>query len=239
MDKEIDKNEHSDNENILFYNDLANTYDSILEQTGSNKTVRQKVAEKFCSTVKSGWVMDFGGGTGLDLKWLTDNNYKIFFCEPSFQMRQQAVNYNDNILHSSNIRFLDDTKTDFKTWNNKLPFSEKLNGILSNFAVFNNIYDLELLFKNLALVLNPGADIITLVLINSVKKNLRTNFLKALISLVFKKPFIFYVRNKALKQIVYLHSVKQIKKASNKYFNFCSCEPLTKSGFLLIHLVKK
>jgi len=67
--------------------------------------------------VKPGWIMDFGGGTGLDIKWLTENGYKIFFCEPSAEMRQQAINYNNNILHSADIYFLQEPVANFKTWN--------------------------------------------------------------------------------------------------------------------------
>ena len=226
-------------QNILFYDELASDYNSILGQEQSNKIIRQKVAEKFCSVIKAGSVLDFGGGTGLDLKWLTEKGYKIFFCEPSGEMRRQAINYNNNTLHNQDIVFLDDAKTNFKIWSETLPFSNKVDAILMNFAVINNIAEIELLFKNLSLVLNTGCHLIALILDNSFKKLLRTHLFSNLISVISQKPVTFYVQHNEYKQIVYIHTTRQIKKASDTYFNFQSIELLSEFGFALIHLTKK
>ena len=112
-------------ENIAFFDEFAKNYNSILEQNNSNKIIRQRVAEKFCNSVEPGLVLDFGGGTGLDLSWLTGNEFKIFFCEPSSRMRQHAINYNNNILHSNDIVFLDNAKTDFSLWKKNFHFPKK------------------------------------------------------------------------------------------------------------------
>jgi SAM-dependent methyltransferase len=226
-------------QNIAFYDELADNYDSILEQDSSNKIIRQLVAEKFCKTVERGWILDFGGGTGLDMKWLTENGYKIFFCEPSPGMKQQAINYNNNILHSADIVFLNDFSADFKTWSDNFPVPEKVNGILSNFAVINNIYELKLLLKSFASVLYAGGHLIALILDNNFQRKSLKKILDALTSFVFRKPIKFYVRNKADKQIVYIHSLRQIKQASEPYFHFCSLDSFPEPGFALLHLTKK
>jgi len=234
-----DKVKNFPDENIVFYNSIAQTYDAILEHEQSNKIIRQKVAENFCRVVKPGWIMDFGGGTGLDLTWLSENGYKILFCEPSSGMRQQAINYNNAILHNPHIIFLDSSKTDFKTWNDNPPTSEKLNGILSNFAVINNISEIELLFKNLAMLLNASGDLVALMLDKDFQKNRLKKLVNMMRSFVFQKPIKLYVSHKTNRQIVYAHSLNQIKKASKPYFNFCSKDSFPEFGFVLIHLTKK
>ena len=78
------------NENILYYNAIANEYNDMVD-TDADRIVREKVANKFCSIVKASVVLDFGGGTGLDLEWLASNNHTIFFCEPSAGMRGKAI----------------------------------------------------------------------------------------------------------------------------------------------------
>ena len=92
-------------QNISYYNEIADFYDHIMEKKDSNKIVRGKVAEKFCDIVKEGNVLDFGGGTGLDLDWLTSKGYSVFFCEPSSGMREKAVNHNNNLLNHPNVLF--------------------------------------------------------------------------------------------------------------------------------------
>src|ERR1700759_1794710 len=74
-------------ETVAFFDEFAKNYNSILDQKDSNKIIRQRVAQKFCNSVKPGLVLDFGGGTGLDLSWLTENEFEVFFCEPSSGMR--------------------------------------------------------------------------------------------------------------------------------------------------------
>ncbi len=180
-------------ENIAFFDEFAKNYNSILEQNNSNKITRQRVAKKFCNSVKPGLVLDFGGGTGLDLPWLTENEFKIFFCEPSSGMRQHAINYNNNILHSNDIVFLDNAKSDFSLWDKELPFSQKVDAIL---------------FSTIS-------------------------------SFIFQKPAAFQDKSKGQRRTVYIHSTRQIKRASRDYFNFYNQEFFSESGFVLIHLIRK
>jgi glycosyltransferase involved in cell wall biosynthesis len=226
-------------QNISIYNETANSYDHTMDKDHSNKLVRQKVKEKLLGLLKSGWVLDFGGGTGLDLEWLTPDRYNIFFCEPSIAMREKAIQYNNNILHNNNITFLDTGKTDFTRWHQELPFSQKMDAILSNFGVINYIPDIELLFKNLARVIKPGGHFIAIILNLPFKKRLKWHRRNTIRSFIFRIPFVMYIPyEKELRQIVIVHTVKEIKKASAYYFDYCSHESLTESDFILIHLVR-
>jgi len=229
----------SGEENIAFFDAFAKNYNTILEQKDSNKIIRQKVAEKFCNSVKPGWVLDFGGGTGLDLPWLTENRFKIFFCEPSSEMRRHAINYNNNILHSNDIVFLDNAKTDFSLWDKEPPFTQKVDAILSNFIVINNIQNIELLFKNLALISKPHAHLIALILDGRFRKTIRHHPLSAIHSFIFHKTAAFQDKNYGQRRTVYIHSTRQIKKASRDHFNFYNEEFFSESGFVLIHLIRK
>ena len=57
----------------------------------------------------------FGGGTGLDLPWLTER-YGIIFCEPSDGMRERAIRMIEQKLPDSNVSVLESAKADFTSW---------------------------------------------------------------------------------------------------------------------------
>ena len=224
-------------QNISYYNDIAGQYNEMLNKN-PDRLIREKVANKFCSIVKEATVLDFGGGTGLDLKWLTNNNDTIFFCEPSEGMREQAICNHKN-LPNGNVIFLNNSATDFRQWHMQLPFVEKVDAILSNFAVLNCIPDIELLFQNFALVVKPGGNIIALVLTKNLKKILTENFRSLLKSFIHHESASITISYKKQHQTVYIYSINEIIKASKKYFNFCSGEVFSASGFTLIHLARK
>ena len=226
-------------QNISYYNIIAGNYDAILDEDAANKIIREKVATIFTDIVKPGLVLDFGGGTGRDLNWLSASRYQIIFCEPSAQMREKAIHYNQNHLHNNSIIFLDDAHADFANWDNKLPFSQQADGILANFAVMNCIPDIELLFSSLSRVIKPGGHVLALILDNRWKKLFRSYFSSSIKYLFFKKPIAFHVRYNQYQQKVFLHTSAAIKKASSKYFNFYKQETLPEPGFVLIHLTRK
>ena len=227
-------------QNISYYDEIANSYDELLEKDESNKLIRLKVKEKFTNYIKPGSrVLDFGGGTGIDLEWLTANNYNVIFCEPSVSMREKAFSYSNNVLHNKNIVFLDTDNTDFTNWHKRVPFYEQVDGILSNFAVINNIQDIELLFKNLSPIIRTGGHFILIVLDLPFTRRLKWHRKNAIKSLIFRNPFIMYVWNGEYKQTVFLHTIKKIKRASAPYFKYCSAEFLGGFGFTLIHLERK
>ena len=225
-------------QNISYYNEVARSYDTIMEQDQSNKAVRQKVSEKFLSVVKLGSVLDFGGGTGLDLEWLTRADYQVFFCEPSPGMREKAIHYNESTLHSPNVTFMDTSQTDFTSWHAVPPFSTKLDAILSNFGVLNYIPDIRSLFSNLAAVVKPGGHFIFLILHLNFRKRLRWHRRNAIQSLIFGNTFKMYIPYKGNKQTVFVHTPTEIRKACNDYFEYYEHEILKSFDFTLIHLIR-
>jgi SAM-dependent methyltransferase len=226
-------------ENIKYYDKIANSYNPHLEKDDSNTLIRQKVKDKFINKVKSGCVLDFGGGTGLDLEWLTAKGYKILFCEPSVAMREHAINYNNTVLHNGDIIFLAGEKTDFTKWQNETFFSQRVDAVLSNFGAINNIKDIKLLFKNLSFAIKPGGHLIAVLLDHSFKKMLRWHRKNALRALIFGTPFRMYVWHEGFKQTVFVHSTKEIKKACFPFFDLCETEFLGGFGFRLVHLVRQ
>ena len=225
--------------NIAYYNKIANEYEAILDKDTANAGIRDKVANKFLSLAKPGYVMDFGGGTGMDIGWLTAHGYKVIFCEPSVAMRDIAIQRTKIEFAGSDIHFLDDTEADFRNWLSAPPFAQKANAVLANFAVINCIPDIGLLFEKLSLIIQPGGVVIALMLDNSLKHRLRSNFKGIIQSFFSGKPVRIFVEYSNQYQSVYIHSDRSIRKASTAFFNWISCEYLNESGFCLIHLERK
>ena len=126
--------------------------------------------------------------------------------------------------------------TDFRQWHLRLPFPVKVDAVLSNFAVLNCIPDIKLLFRNLSLFVKPDGNIIALVLTKNLKKTLISSFRNILKSFIKPEATTMHLQYKENRQTVYIYSIKEIVKASRKYFDFCSSEVLPASGFTLIHL---
>ncbi|HTI07196.1 MAG TPA: glycosyltransferase [Puia sp.] len=238
-------------QNASYHNQAADSYDQTMDKDPANKIIRQRVKEKLCSLLPSGRVLDFGGGTGLDLEWLTTQSYQVIFCEPSVPMREKAIHYNDTILQSDRITFLDTDKTDFATWHRELPFTQKCDAVLSDFGALNYIPDIELLFNNMARVLKPGGHFVLLILKLNLTKRWRWHRRNTVKSLLFRTPYILYIpydqpsaagdKNSVAeegRQTVFVHSVKEIREAAAPYFNFCKEESLEAYDFTLIHLIR-
>lgn len=226
-------------QNILYYDKIAADYDAILHKDPANSDVRKKVAEKFTALVKTGRVLDFGGGTGQDLGWLVQHHYDIVFCEPSTAMRQIALVRSKKEFPETGIFFIDDDKTDFRNWDPVIPFEPKADAVLANFAVINCIPDIDLLFTKLAVVINPGGIILAIILNNSLTKRLQSNRKGTIRSFFNGNPVKIEIDNKDQRQVIYIHTMKAIKRASSGNFEFKQTERLLGSAFSLIHLVRK
>jgi SAM-dependent methyltransferase len=224
--------------NVEYYDQIAKDYNDLQINSPFHIEMREQVAKLFHSIIEKGTILDFGGGTGLDLKWLNEKKYTIYFCEPSKEMRTLAIDYNKHIS-SNNIFFIEGPKTNFETWDKELPFETKMDAVLANFAVLNCIENVELLFKNMSLIIKPGGHVIALILDNSLKTLVKSYFKNTLRSIIFQKPIITYARHNGHQHIAYIHSTKMIKKVSKKYFNFAEQKFLGGFGFSLIHLTKK
>jgi ubiquinone/menaquinone biosynthesis C-methylase UbiE len=217
--------------NIAYYDEIAGDYDALMDNAHSNAIVRKKVSDKFLSKIAPGSrVLDFGGGTGADLGWLTDH-YPVIFCEPSTGMKEQAILRQRGKPAHGRVDFLSATMTDFTAWPDHPPFTPQVDAILANFAVINCIRDIDRLFRSLAAVLRPGGQLIALLLRPKMRHELR--------SFAGLKTETLDIAYKDRRQTVYIHSAKAIRAAAAPQFYFSSRESLHGSVFSLIHLIRK
>lgn len=213
-----------------FYNIIADQYNSQL--TESDEKIRAFVSIEFKKLVKGINILDFGGGTGLDLNWLLQS-YTVFFLEPAINMRTIARN---NLEADGNVFFATEN-IDFNTWDEgNLPFSEKVDGVLMNFAVLNCIRNIDVLFNRLAMLCNEQAHLFALVINDD---NIRTNPVKKLLYSMINKPVTIYNNGKGIGHKTYLHTREQLRSAFKKRFNYISCNPIEFSNFTLLILTKK
>lgn len=226
-------------QNISFYDEIAGQYDELLAKEASNRQVRQQVKELLLQASPTGTVLDFGGGTGLDLGWLTAHHYHIIFCEPSAGMREEAIRYNREVLQNDNIVFLENEQTDFTQWQELLPFSQPVDAVLANFGVLNAIPDINLLFHKLAPVVKPGGHLLAVILERPFKKMWQWHRRNALGTLFLGKPFVMYVWHKLCRQTVYVHTPRAVQLAAVPYFECRSCKAVTGTSFILLHLVRR
>jgi SAM-dependent methyltransferase len=223
-------------QNIAYYNDIAGNYEEILQKDTTNEIVRKKVASSFMDLVQGSLVLDFGGGTGMDLEWLLQQGYAVIFCEPSSGMRALAIERAHSGTVAHKIIFLADDKTNFRNWTENSPFSDKVDAILANFAVLNCIPDLDLVFEKLALAIKPGGVMQALLLETSLVKRLRSNPATLIKSLFSGKTQNYLVEYNGQRQKVYVHSIRSIKKAARPHFKIISTQSVGGFGFSLIHL---
>lgn len=225
--------------NILFYDSIANEYNTLDNKDSSNKIVRENVKERFLQSVKGNSVLDFGGGTGLDLEWLTKSFSRVYFCEPSEQMRSQAMRLNSEKLKTNSIVFLNINQCDFKTWLPANPFPEKLDGILANFAVFNNIENISLLFESFSFILKAEGSVGVNVLNPKPFKLYKRHFLQTIFSILFRKTVTIESNQGNSIQTIYLHSISSIKMAALPYFELKKIEDFNGFGFMYLEFRKR
>jgi SAM-dependent methyltransferase len=225
--------------NRSYYDEIAADYEVILNQDSANAVIREKIANKFTGLVKTGRVLDFGGGTGMDMGWMLQQHYQVIFCEPAEAMRQVAIARVQHEFNNAGISFLPGNATDFRQWSPMFPLDKPVDAALANFAVLNCIPDITLLFEKLALVIKPGGVLIALILDNSLAKRWRSNFKGTLQSFFSNAPVSFYIDYHDRRQFVYIHSTRAIKKSLANYFTLTHVEPLHGLGFCLVHAVRK
>jgi SAM-dependent methyltransferase len=226
-------------QNISYYDWIAPQYDDMMDLDPGNAAAREMVADTFQHTVLDGTVLDFGGGTGKDLGWLSKNKYHIIFCEPSPAMRERAIRLNEEQLHYRDIVFLDDAAANFLNWSQQLPFTQKADAVLCNFAVINYIPDLKSLFGSLSLVTRPRAHLVMLALNSSFKKRWRSSAGGAILSLFSGVAVKTNIEFQERQQMVYLYSTTQIEMAAAKFFDFVKATPVKENEFQLIHLIRR
>jgi SAM-dependent methyltransferase len=133
---------------------------------------------------------------------------------------------------------LEGAQTDFFTWEKTLPFTGKVDAILSDFGPLNYIPDIGHLFKCLSRVIRPGGYFVLLVLYLPFVKRLKWHRRNAIGSLLFGGTFRMYIPYKEHRQMVFVHTEKEITKAAAPWFCFGGAELLTDHDFTLIHLIR-
>jgi hypothetical protein len=217
-----------------FYDIIADDYNSQL--TESDNKVRKVVSLTFKRYVKQGNVLDFGGGTGLDLSWLLEDGYSVFFLEPSVNMRSVAKK---NLFKTATPAFIEDN-TDFSKWSPAhLPFNEKVEGVLANFAVLNCIKNIDEFFRQVALLCDHNCFLIATV-IDSKKEEIHdSNPIGSTLRNFFNKEEVIYNNYNGVGHKTFVYTLKQLKAASAECFNFISYTPVEASVFAVLILSKK
>jgi len=221
---------------IEFYDLIAEEYDVLLNRNPQDVFIRNYIKNIFLQAVKEGTVIDFGGGTGLDLPWLCENNFKIYFCEPSAKMLLQAKKMSREKLNCNKIVFLETGNTDFHFWATKNPFPEKANAILANFSVLNCISDMNELFLSFSKVICPGGYIFITMLDTTFTGTVQYLLKNFYLRLTGKNTAASSPNYKHKKHFVYRHSVKKIRTSADKYFSIRDIIPLRQRGLMLIKL---
>ncbi|HLY70907.1 MAG TPA: methyltransferase domain-containing protein [Puia sp.] len=217
-----------------FYDFIARDYNG--QMTKSDDEVRKRVMNIFSSMVPGGLALDFGGGTGLDLPWLV-NKYVVYFLEPSTAMRSIAK---DSLAQTGNNPKIVEENTDFHEWSaGHLPFTQKMNGILANFAVLNCIQDIACLFEKLQLLCAQNAMVVATVLDTSFLRAVDLYSLKAAVKILLHIPVRTENNYREMQQDVFLHTRFQYRTAAKKYFNVISYSAIKSSHFAVLILSKK
>ncbi|WP_242085157.1 class I SAM-dependent methyltransferase [Aestuariivivens sediminis] len=222
-----------------YYDSIANNYESLLEEYKAHKSIRSMVQKEFIRTVpQSSKVLDFGGGTGLDLDWLV-KDYKVTFWEPSQKMRAIAkmkIKTNDyrNIICIANRK--NDLDSLIKTVGNVT-----FDAVLANFAVLNSIQDLHHLATKLQVMTSERCDLFFLVLYrfpHTRVGRLRDYYFNMRFYCRFH-PKRFHITHNNIVHDIFVHPLNHIKRSFNSSFKLISVKQINNSYFKLLHLKKK
>jgi SAM-dependent methyltransferase len=219
------------------YDPLAGDYDEKIEGDRTNALVREYVRVK-CKALltKNARVLDFGGGTGLDLYWLSPLALQIYFCEPSSKMREKAVQRVKN-EDLNNVRFMDGI--DFRVWNEESFSGNRIDLVLANFGVLNSILEIQSLFRALWEYTSPDAKVVICVL-NVFPKNYK--MIKPLQKAIDRLRLIFtnksYItEGKDHKAII--HSLPKLISSSAPYFKCIEKDRVPRTMFKLYTFVRR
>ncbi|HEY6082800.1 MAG TPA: hypothetical protein VIU45_05030 [Chitinophagaceae bacterium] len=220
-----------------FYDRIAEEYDHQL--TASDKQVRRVVSGVFRQYIPRGNVLDFGGGTGLDLPWLLAGDYHVFFLEPSVNMRAIAKKAANVIAGINRPVFLEE-HTDIRDWSSgSLPVLEKMNGVLADFAVLNCIAEPAIFFEKIALVCERHCYIVACVIDARPRVLLKNHPVKAVMRGFLNGEIITRHTFNGACHETHIHFQKRFRAAYRRHFDFIAHLPVAASDFALLILSKK
>jgi SAM-dependent methyltransferase len=226
---------------ISFYNSIAGHYNQQLIEEERDVKTRGTFARFFKQQVSRGRVLDFGGGTGLDLPWLLEAGFDVYFCEPAVKMREVAEEFVKQNVSKEKVVFLETEKTDFYTWNeNNLPTGVPVDAILANFGVLNYIDDLTSLFGKFNLVIEKGGSVFISVLHPPLLKMMSKQFWSVVKAWYTGQKIKMSSQYNGQIHHALIHSIAELQKTSRQYFEFKTCQRLpSNSDFLIVHLIKR
>lgn len=232
-----------ENRNIRFYETIGNEYDEHQAAESENAHIREQVAFHFNKVVKNGApVIDFGGGTGLDLPWLLENNHKVYLIEPAQAMREKAKARAATIKTAAPKPIIIEHEhlVHFQNWqNNLLPVDQKTDAVLANFGVINSIADPHLLFQKLSLVIKPGGHLFIIMLDSSYRELIkRRRFRLMLKQLLSRQSVSFRFSHNGEEHQVMLHRTRKLKQQAGPDFQLADFRVLRSKDFLLLRFKK-
>src|SRR5690606_12462134 len=132
--------------------------------------------------------------------------------------------------------FIEEESSDISNW--EIPFPDKMDACLANFAVLNNIRTPGVAFEILALVIKSGGDLILNVLDarwGMLMRRYPIEFLRSFLS----KEVVTHTKYRGVTQTVYLHSPTELAMSADPYFELQGSLPLKAFGFMLLHLRRR
>lgn len=145
-----------------FYDSIALRYDTMLNRLPGDRWVRDAFLNLVRKTVKPGSpLLDFGCGTGTDAAWYAQHGYRVTAYDHSAEMLNQLrKKFPEEIRHGL-IGLLSGDWDSFVLGVKSLPPHD---AVVCDFAVVNEIPDLEPFFGTLADCLSPNGVVILSVL---------------------------------------------------------------------------
>jgi hypothetical protein len=219
-DKLIESNED-------FYNSIASDYNARL--TDKDRVTRERVSRIFTDAVETGNVLDFGGGTGLDVEWLK-SKYKVYFLEPAAGMRAEAKKLH---AHDSGVVFIEDS-TDFANWSiGKLPVPF-VSGVIANFAVLNCVADVSLFFEKMSLILKKGNHLLITIIDPHFSSLAGGYSIMTAMKSLMSQSFQILHQHEGRFHATFIHSMPHMKTASSPYFKIKSITRIKDANFIVI-----
>jgi SAM-dependent methyltransferase len=157
-----------------FYDSIAHDYDARMGGASSNEWARDAFHEFVAQTLPPpARILDFGAGTGTDAIWYAQQGYSVTAYDNSPGMVQQLSAKIEKSSFKNQITLCNS----FSSAADASTVGGLLDGIISNFAVFNLVEDLPSLFNVFSRIVRPGGYVITSVLNPLFWKDLRERWL--------------------------------------------------------------
>lgn len=207
-----------------YFNAIADSYEEMVQHKSGRET-RSDIKNYIEKVRGINTVLDFGGGSGLDLPWLLEYE-KVIFCEPADRLREKVESLSLQEHQKRKLIVPDDSFHDFRNWSGEhFDQDHKVEALLANFGVINNIEELEVVFEKWDLAIRKNGHLFI--------SALKFSSLKALL---FPHKRIRKMEYNGAEMKVYYYTPREIISAADPYFKLL-CKFQTGS-FTFYHFVK-